>query len=88
MSSTVKPACCRSYNKEPYLSSLRAFAANRCCRVLVGMVSSNKMIELLETKTKSGLLSVVARELGRNSTRGADTGKVTWKVSIKFEAIW
>jgi len=84
MSSTVKPVCCRSYNKEPYLSPLRAFAANKCCRVLVGMVSSNRMIELLETnRSAKG-----SRELGQNSTRRADTGKVTWKVSIKFEAIW
>jgi len=45
------------------------------------MVSSNRLMELLETKTKSGLLRVV-----ESFVRIADTGKITW-ISIKFEAI-
>ena len=64
MSWTINPAYWRSYNKALYLSSLRALAANRCCWVVVGMVSSNKYMKLLETRTKSGLLRVVENLVG------------------------
>ena len=55
----------------------------------MGMVSSNRQMESLEIKTRSGLLSVHGRKVGRDhSARWADTGKIAGKVSIHPKGVW
>ena len=49
---------------------------DRCCWVLMGIVSSNKQVELLETN-KSGLLKVGGK-IEWNGAQRADTSKIPW----------